>query len=140
MKIATVYNGDVFDKSIFPKARALSGCDGLMVARAAQWNPSVFADAYERIDTVAALYAAVAAAVGSVPANTRYGLQGMMKGRYCRSDAFAMISSAKTDGDIRKGLERFSEEIGEKGRSEGCGYDFLTCNREVETSYFLNNG
>ena len=43
MNVPMLANGDIFMPEDFVRIKSITGCDGLMVARAAMWNPSIFA-------------------------------------------------------------------------------------------------
>lgn len=72
--ISLYLNGDVTDRSDMERAISQTGCDGVMLARAAQHNLSVFSDCPEDLHSVSEKYLKLAGQYDNSLSNTKYCL------------------------------------------------------------------
>eukprot|EP00808_Paulinella_micropora_P002070 g28832.t1 len=97
VKVPILYNGDIFERSDIPRCRALSGASSLMIARGAQWNPSIFNENGMRpIQEMLEEYMALSKRYRNHVVNSKYVLQGMLQGHASRTAQFAAVCRARS--------------------------------------------
>lgn len=103
LPIPVLLNGDVFCQADIARARSETGCAGVMLARAAQWNVSVFRrEGPEPLDCVIARLLRHAVALGGAQSRlVKYCIQQMLvQADQTRSARWAGVQAAKTLADL----------------------------------------
>ena len=118
-RAALVLNGDVLRFEDFARARAETGADGAMAARAAMWNPSVFSaagpmgkeDAMRR-------YVEHCVETDNAFANTKYCLREMMLGGGAK---YGRPATGSLESELGRGIARaktYADVLGALGRQQ----------------------
>jgi len=129
LNVPLLYNGDCFYAHDLEDALASTGARGVMVARGAMWNASVFrrpsvdpetgAKKHDMLPVaeVVRRYVSIAGEVdGHVFSNTKYAVLEMLKGQVGSSDLFKSLTRCKTREDLQAALgtmEKYPELTGE---------------------------
>jgi tRNA-dihydrouridine synthase 2 len=94
--IPVIFNGDVFIYDEILAAKEATGASSVMIARGAQWNPSVFRkDGPLPVWDVLSQYLSLAEAVSNSVNNTKYVMM-KMKANHCRMKGDMTFVKAKT--------------------------------------------
>lgn len=90
LHIPCVYNGDIYKYSDIERAKQMTGCSSVMIARGAQWNVSVFSreNKLEALDKIIHEYVELSEKYGNVFQNSKYVVVKMVSGRkwLCKTD------------------------------------------------------
>ena len=114
-EIPLIYNGDVFNKYDIKYCKEnMKGIDSLMIARGAQWNPSLFdynsnneSMKLMDLDKVMNRYIDISEKYNNIFANSKYVIVKMICGKkyLCKSDVSRKFQSIKTWNDCRDAIK-----------------------------------
>ena len=121
--IPCIYNGDVFRFSHIARARAHSGCASVMVARGAQWNVSLFAEAeaLRPLDEVVREYMDVSMQFENAFQNSKYVVVKMVCGKrwLCKSPVSTAFMKAKRWSELKRANEMLTKALKERKEKKG---------------------
>lgn len=101
---SVIVNGDVFTYEDIARIRERTGAHSVMIARGAQWNPSVFRkDGPVPVWDVMSEYLQLCQTVGNTFANSKYTLM-QMKASHCPKPMSAYVNRTKTFDALRADL------------------------------------
>ena len=109
LTIPLLYNGDVFTREDVGRWRGLGA--SLMLARGAQWNPSVFSDHPLPVFDVVRQYLSVARTYAPSVGNGKYCVMEQLKGHVGGLQSYRSIIQAKSWDDLERGLHAVEEEV-----------------------------
>jgi len=108
VNIPVIFNGDIFYYEDIAEAKRITGASSVMIARGAQWNPSIFRpEGLLPLHTVMGDYLDCAVECGNFIQNTKYVLHKMLEG----DDRLRKISPINRAFVQAKSHERFREAI-----------------------------
>jgi len=107
LSIPVCMNGDVMKYEDIEKCKEETGCSSVMIARAAQWNPSVFrSEGFLPMETVMSDYLKTSVVYDYHFKNTKYVLAQMMEGAQRTKgpyqDQYQSLSRSKSHLDMCK--------------------------------------
>ncbi|ETO34766.1 hypothetical protein RFI_02323 [Reticulomyxa filosa] len=116
LTIPVIYNGDVFSYQDIEVAKKMTGCHSVMIARGAQWNPSIFRSPEKGgmvpLCEVMREYVEIAEKYGNRFGNTKYVCIKMLTGRkyWCKTDINTKFQVSKSYEDLHRGLKQLTTE------------------------------
>jgi len=106
LTVPSIYNGDVFYYDDIARVKKQTGCSSVMIARGAQWNPSVFRSAgMLPVYDVCNDYIAMSTRVGNVYANSKYAILEMLKGHVGPVPQYQSCTGARDFGQLRAAVK-----------------------------------
>lgn len=129
-KIPVIHNADIFYHEDIRIMKERTKADSVMIARGAQWNPSIFSkDGMLPVYQMMKEYLDISIDVGNHFTNTKYGLIHMVRGPALKSEGFVQLQRSKSYTHLTKALELLSNE--ELLLSDYDAHVFLTPRSEI---------
>ena len=111
LSIPTIVNGDMFTPQDMAAARSSFPSSSLMIARGAQWNPSVFSPRPLPALAVASQYLRTARGVCSHAGNSKYTLMEMLKGQVGAMPVWRRVVQAQGWDELEEALAAVTAEV-----------------------------
>ena len=109
LSIPCVFNGDLFTREDLVRWKGLGS--SLMLARGAQWNPSIFSEQPLPVFDIVRQFLSVARVYAPSVGNGKWSVMEQLKGHVGGLQTYRHIIQAKSWDDLEHGLDLVREEV-----------------------------
>ena len=122
LSIPCIYNGDIYKYSDIIKCKKLTECDGVMIARGAQWNVSIFdkKNKLQSLDKIINEYIKISEKYNNIFQNSKYVIVKMVSGRrfLCKSNVITAFQKVKNWNDCYDANKLLTKALQEREDKE----------------------